>query len=240
MNKHKIPLTLLILFILFGFTKFQSVKTKQVSLDFTSKILEKGKYIAVSGEMYYSIPDKRMTTHLTIPFENITIANANGEMKIYDAKENTVMYSTSEANSTESSYFHHFFNSSTSDMGLQKLGYTIFNTKIDDGMLVTSWMPKQNNTPIKRIVLAHMKSNIMYMEIVSGKNKPMGKVFFSKHSKVGEFTIPLSITEFSYSDNGDSVVTKKVYSNPKVNELVNSKYINYQVPKNAKVVKVNK
>jgi hypothetical protein len=217
-----------------------AVKTKCVSFDFTSKILEKGKYISVSGEMYYDLAEKKMITHLTKPFENITIANSLGEVKIYDPKENSVVYSNNQANTTESSYFHHFFNSSSSDMGLQKLGFVIIDTKIDDGMFVTKWAPKEPGRDIKRIELAHQKSNIMYMGIISQKEKPLGKVFFSKHTKTGEFVIPLSITELGYSALGDSTITKKIYSNPKTNEQVNAKYLNYQIPKDAKVVKAGK
>lgn len=227
--------------VVFGFSIYKPTATKQVSLDFTSKILEKGKYITVSGEMYYDIGGKRMTTHLTKPFENVTVVNVNGEMKIYDPLDNTVVYSNSQMNTTESSYFHHFFNFSSSDMGLQKLGYVISSTKVEDGMIITTWVPKEEKTtPIKSIELAHQKSDIMYMGVMSKKKKFLGKVFFSKHQKVGEFSIPMSITEFGYSEKGDSTVTKKVYSNPKVNEQVNSKYINFQVPKNAKVVSTGK
>jgi hypothetical protein len=181
-----------------------------------------------------------MTTHLVQPFENITIVNPEGEMRNYDPKENTVMISVSEINSSESSYFHHFLNGSSSDMGLQKLGYKVENTRIDEGMLVTTWVPKDPSSAIRRVELAHLKSNIIFMGFISAKNKYLGKVFFSKHEKIGEYVVPMYITEISYMEKNDSVVTRKVYSNPKLNEQVNVKYANYQIPMNAKVVKLNK
>ena len=244
MKKRNYPYLLPLLFglacfIIWGFTNVTGTPTKNVSLDFTSRILENGKYITVTGEVYYNVPEKRMTTHLTTPFENITIVNSTGEMKIYDPKDNSVVYSTSDVNSSESSYFHHFFNNSVSDMGLQKLGYKIIDTKIDEGMFVTWWMPKEPaGNPIKRIELAHLKSNIAYMGIISQKEKPLGKVFFSKYEKVGSFNVPLLITEFGYNAKNDSTITKKVYSNPKINEQVNVKYLDYKIPANAKVVKI--
>jgi hypothetical protein len=223
-----------------GFNRKQTKKIDQLSLDFVSKILEKGKYMNVSGELYYSFSDKRITTHLVQPFENITIVNPDGEMRNYDPKENTVMISVSEINSSESSYFHHFFNRSSSDMGLEKLGYKIENTKVDEGMLVTTWVPKNASSAIRKIELAHLKSNIVFMGFISAKNKYLGKVFFSKYEKIGEYAVPMRITEISYTEKNDSMITRKIYSNPKINEQVNVKYANYQIPMNAKVVKLNK
>jgi hypothetical protein len=234
---------LLLLFstcFLSGFRRVQSKKINQLSLDFTCKVLEKGKYISVSGELYYHFSDKRMTTHLVQPFENITIVNSDGEMRNYDPKENTVMVSVSEINSSESSYFYHFFNQASSDMGLQKLGYKVENTRVDEGMLVTTWVPKDASSAIRKIELAHLKANIMFMGFISARNKYLGKVFFSKHERIGEYTVPMSITEISYTEKNDSVITRKIYSNPKINEQVNVKYANYQIPMNAKVVKLNK
>ncbi len=221
--------------------KQSSVKVNQVCFDFTAKILEKGKYVSVSGEMYYDILNKKITTRIIKPIENITVVDLAGEMKIYDPKENTIIYSSSQVNSIESSYFHHFFNSEMSDMGLQKTGFLIQNTRVEDGLLVTTWVPKpESSTPIKSIDLAHQKSRIMYMGILSRRNKFLGKIFFSKYNNVGQFSIPYSITEFGYTEKGDSTVTKKIYSNARINELVNTKYLNFQVPSNAKVVKMQK
>jgi hypothetical protein len=217
--------------------KQSSESTKSVSLEFTSKILEKGKYVSVQGELYYDIVAKKMTTRITKPVENITIVKVNGEMKIYDPKENTILDNTSTVNSTETSYFHRFFNNEASDMGLQKLGYLIQSTKIDEGLLVTTWAPKPGTAnPLKSIELAHQKSKIVYMGLISHKNKYVGKIYFSKYFTVGSISLPGSITEFGYTEKGDSIINKKNYFNGKINNQVNLNYLNYQIPENARVI----
>ena len=46
----------------------------------------------------------------------------------------------------------------------------------------------------------------------------------------------MNITEFQYIQN-DSIITKRSYSEPKLNDEVGNTYLNYKIPDNAKVVK---
>lgn len=217
--------------------KQSSENVKYVSLEFTSKILEKGKYVSVQGELYYDIPAKKMTTRITKPVENITIVTSTGEVKIYSPKENTILNNSSPANSIETSYFHRFFNNQMSDMGLQKLGYLVQSTKIEDGLLVTTWGSKPGTaSPLKHIELAHQKSKLVYMGLVALNNRLVGKIYFSKYFSVGPYSIPGSITEFGYTDKGDSIINKKNYFNPKINGEVNSRFLNFVIPSNARVI----
>lgn len=234
---------LIILFFGCVFLSFKqsAEEVKHLSMDFTSKILEKGKYVTLQGELYYDVLNRKMTTRITHPVENITIVSLTGEMKIYDPKENTVIYTNSMLNSTETSYFHRFFNRESSDMGLQKMGYLVKSTKIDEGVLVTTWVPKPgSSTPIKTVELAHEKSKPIYMSFISQRNRVLGKIYFSKYTNVGTYFLPFSITEFGYGEKGDSIINRKSYSNCKTNGAVNLKYLNYQIPENAKVVTVRK
>lgn len=224
----------------FAFGSSFYLKTEAISLSFTSKLLENKKYIVVEGEVYFKKKGGILTTHLTKPFENITTVNASGDMNIYDVKENTLMRSSSAQNSSESSYFWHFMNGNYNDLGLAKNGYVIKTTKEEDGLLVTTWVPKMGfSTPISSIEMVHEKSLPVYMGFMGPKNKALGKIFFSSYKKIGDVPIPLKITEISYKQKGDSAVTAKTYSDPKTNEAVSAVYLDYKIPANAKVVPNN-
>jgi outer membrane lipoprotein-sorting protein len=211
--------------------------TQAISLSFTQKILEKKKYITVEGEVYYKKQGGVLTTRLVKPFENVTIINANGEMKNYDVKENTLMLSSSALTSSESSYFWYFLNGSYNDLGLPRLGYVIMGTRTEHGVLVTTWVPKEGfNSGIAKIELVHEKSLPIYMEFTGPKNKRLGKIFFSSYQKVGGLSLPLKITEIAYKEKNDSVVTYKAYSNPKINKEVNLNYLEFKIPANAKLL----
>lgn len=212
-------------------------KTEAISLSFTSKILEKKKYVTVEGEVYFKKLGGVLTTHLTKPFENVTIINANGDMKNYDVLDNTLIQSSSALTSSESSYFWYFLNGNYNDLGFPKIGYVIKDTKVEEGVFITNWVPKPGmNTPIQKIELVHEKSLPIYIEFVGVKNKALGKIFFSSYQKVGTVNIPLKITEIAYKEKNDSTVTIKTYSNPKINSEVNATYLDFKIPANAKVV----
>ncbi len=211
-------------------------KTEAISLSFTSKILENKKYITVEGEVYFKKLGGILTTHLTKPFENVTIVNANGDMKIYDVLDNTVVQSSSALTSSESSYFWYFLNGYYNDLGFSKTGYVIKDTKVDGGVFITNWVLKQGITsPILKIEMVHEKSLPIYLEFIGPKNKTLGKIFFSSYQKVGSINLPLKITEIAYQDKNDSTVTSKTYFNPKVNAEVNGTYLDFKIPANAKL-----
>lgn len=222
--------------VVFGSSFFIN-NTEAISLSFTSKILEKKKYLTVEGEVFFKKKGGILTTHLTKPFENVTIINADGDMKNYDILENTLIQSSSALTSSESSYFWYFLNGNYTDLGFPKIGYVIKNTKVEDGVLITNWVPKEGlNSPILNIEMVHEKSLPIYIEFKGAKNKSLGKIFFSSYQKIGTLSLPLKITEIAYQDKGDSTVTSKTYYNPKINKDVNLTYLDFKIPANAKLV----
>lgn len=213
------------------------IRTEAIGLKFRSRLLENKKYINVEGEVYFKKKGGVLTTHFVKPFENVTVVDANGDMNIYDFKDNTLMRSSSALNSSETSYFWHFLNGNYNDLGLAKTGYVIKTTKQEDGLLVTTWVPKAGfSTPIQSIEMVHEKSLPVYLGFAGARSKPLGKIFFSSYQTVGDVPIPMKITEISYKQKGDSVVTYKVYSDPKINTAVDVTYLDFKIPANAKVV----
>jgi outer membrane lipoprotein-sorting protein len=214
-----------------------SESVKQMSLTFNSRILEKGKYVAVEGEVYFRKKDGLLTTRLKRPFENITIINSVGEMKIYDPADNTIVQNYTSLNSSESSYLWHFLNGSYHDLGYAKAGYVIRSSKIEDGLMITTWVPKAGySTPISSIELVHEKTLPIFVSFRNNRNKFLGKIFFSAYQKIGDVQFPTRITEIMYKEKADSVITTKNYMDPRINAKVDLKYLDYKIPANAKII----
>ena len=51
--------------------------------------------------------------------------------------------------------------------------------------------------------------------------------------------MPFAITEFEYMSPTDSIITKRVYSNLKINTQVDEKFLDFKIPSSAKVVVPN-
>jgi hypothetical protein len=226
-------------FLLFSFRQDRE-KVKLLSLDYSSRILEKGKYISVSGSVYFRRDNGLLTTRLVKPFENVTVVNAAGEMKIYDPQSNTVVQNNSAFNSTETSYFWHFLNGSANDLGYSKSGYVISTSRVEQGLMITSWVPKAGySTPVAAIELVHEKTLPIFVSFKNNRNQYLGKIFFSGYRMVGDLRLPMKITEIMYKGKADSTVTTKAYSNPQINAAVDQKYIDFRIPADAKIIPAN-
>ena len=213
------------------------VPIDSMSLEMSAKILNKGKYVAVSGQVFYKKSGGVMITKFTKPSETVTITNANGEMKIYDIKANTVMQMQGLDFSSENSFFYYFLCGKTQDMGLKSTGFKLKNTKIEDGIVVTNWVPeKEGGSELSKIEMVHEKYKPIYMALYNIKSKVIKKTYYSNYQKVEDISFPLNITEFDFDTKGDSTITRRLYSSVKTNDEVDEKYLNYKIPANAKVL----
>lgn len=224
------------LFVIFAFTSFSPVE--KLSMKLVSKSLQNGKSITTQAEVYYKVSGGMLVTHIFSPVEYLVITNDKGEFKMYNIKDNTISQAQAADFSSENSFIHDFLNGSTNDMGLRKMGFQLKSTKVEDVMVITSWIPPLDiASKMSRAEVVHENYSPIYMAFYGKKDKLLSKIFYYNYQKMGELNIPLAITEFQYLPNGDSAITKRNYSEIKINEQVNEKWLNYKIPDNAKMVK---
>jgi outer membrane lipoprotein-sorting protein len=222
----------------FSSYKLQQQKLDKISLDLISKTLYQGKSVSLKSEVFYKSVGATMVTHFTSPKEKIVITNGNGEYKEYDFKNNTVTLLQGIDLSSKNSLFYSFLSGSIGDMGLKSLGYKLANTKVEQKMVITTWVPEgENSVKTKKAEIVHENYLPIYLAFYDINDKPMHKSFYSNFQQVGSVKMPFTITEFEYLSPTDSVITKRIYSNLKTNALVDDNYLNYKVPANAKVIR---
>ena len=213
------------------------VPIESMCLDMSAKILNKGKYVAVSGQVFYKKSGGLMVTKFTKPSETITLTNANGEMKIYDIKANTVMQMQGLDFSSDNSFFYYFLCGKTQDIGLKSTGFKLESTKIEDGMVVTQWVPNKGETSeLSRIEMVHEKYKPIFMALYNAQKKVIKKTYYTNYQKIQDISFPLNITEFTYTTKGDSTITRRLYSNVKTNKDVDETVLNFKIPGDAKVL----
>ena len=216
----------------------QQQKLDKLSLELISKTLYQGKSVSLKSEVYYKSVDATMVTHFTSPVEKMVITNGNGEYKEYDVKNNTVTLMQGIDLSSKSSLFYSFLSGSTSDMGLKELGYKLSNTKIEQKLVITTWVPIGENTvKTKKAEIVHENYLPIYLAFYDLNDKPMHKSFYSNFQQVGSIKMPFTITEFEYVNATDSIITKRTYSNLKTNAMVDEKYLSFKIPVDAKVIR---
>jgi outer membrane lipoprotein-sorting protein len=176
-----------------------------------------------------------MVTYFTKPEELYILNNADGELKIYNPKENSVFKSVNYNYSSQHTPIFYFLNQKE-DMGLAEAGYNIEHSEVNDMMLVTKWIPPENT-----------EIDLSYIEVVNDgeKNVFQGfydiegicfkKVYYYNFHELAEIDIPKSITEIDFIED-DSVITKTTYSDFILNDPVDKEILNLKIPENAKLL----
>jgi outer membrane lipoprotein-sorting protein len=227
----------LVIFICFG-VKAQ-MKIDKLKLEMVAKTLHNKKSIIIKSDVYYRVNGGLMVTKSNYPSEQITITNSNGEFKHYDFKTNTATVTQGLDLSSENSIFYNFLSGNINDMGLAKLGFKLKSTKptteAGKKMIVTNWI-NEDNPEVGKVELVHENSLPIFICFYDKNNKPLQKSFYSNYQYIGNLKMPLTITEFEYIGRNDSVVSKKTYSNPKLNSEVADTYFSFKIPSNAKFI----
>jgi len=226
---------LFFLSLLICFSVNAQMKIEKLKLEMVAKTLHNKKSIVIKSDVYYRVNGGLMVTKSNYPSEQITITNSNGEFKHFDFKTNTATVTQGLDLSSENSIFYNFLSGNINDMGLTKLGFKLKSTKADKKMIVTNWV-SEDNPELSKVELVHENSLPIFICFYDKNNKPLQKSFYSNYQFIGNLKMPLTITEFEYVGINDSVVSKKTYSNPKLNSEVEDTYFSFKIPSNAKFI----
>jgi len=229
------------LFWVGGFLLITSVSTfnkfERISVKMLTRVAHDGYVITTEADIYYSYTGK-MVTHLKTPQEMFIINNARGEVMVYNVKDNTVYQDQNPLFTTETSQIHIFFQNKRTDLGLRDMGFKAYNTKFEDGLMITEWWPPMEMmSQIQKVELVHDRQNPIYLAYVEATGSIIKKVYFYDYIQVGDIEFPTSITQIDYKASNDSIVTKTVYSDIKVDNQMNTDYLDFEIPRNAKIIK---
>ena len=214
------------------------VPVSQISMKVTTRVLTKGKSISSEGELFYRAGNGSLVTRFITPQEYLVITNAVGEFSIYQLAENTVTQAKGKDYSSENSFLYYFLRNKTFDMGLGSSGFRLRNTRTEDKLLVTTWDPPLELAGnITQVELVHENHRPIYMGFIGPKGRPAQKVYYTRYEQVGDVALPTFITEIQFTAKGDSSITRRTYSGFRINSEVDTKWLDFRIPMDAKVVK---
>lgn len=211
------------------------MKIEKLKLDMVAKTLHNKKSIIIKSQVYYRVNGGLMVTHATFPTEQISITNNNGEFKHYDYKTNTASLMQGMDLSSENSIFYNFLSGNINDMGLTKLGFNVKSTRFEKKLVITTWVPQMTDQ-VSKVELVHENSLPIFICFFDVNGKPIQKAFYYNYQNIGNLKMPLTITEYEYVGPNDSIISKKTYSNPQLNSMVEDSYFSFKIPSNAKFV----
>jgi hypothetical protein len=209
-------------FIVF-FSIFQPIDQyvyQKISMDMLTRSSRKGKLTTLKASVYYTSEGK-MACHYMDPREAMVINNSKGEFTIYDFTTNSVVQRQNYLMGTETNQLFYFLENNRGDLGLSKMGFGLQETKFKEGLRITVWSPPmQLAKDILKVEVAHDKSNPVFLGYFDKKGKAINKVYFYNYQMVGGLNFPSSVTQINYVSAKDSIISKTIYSNFKVDKEV--------------------
>lgn len=225
-----------LLLILAICSSFNTFNFQKIALKMVTRSAKDGFTSKVVADIYYSANGK-MITYFSYPQEYITIANSKGEFSFYDPDKNTVFQSRNEAFSSETSFFYFFLNNKKMDLGLSDMGFQITNTTFEEGLTVTEWAPPvQMAGQIGGVKLVHNRQNPIFMSYKDASDNIIKKTYYYDYINYSGINLPTSVTQIDFTTPTDSVLTKTNYSDIRIDNQVDEKLLNFEIPENAKVV----
>ncbi len=229
-------LRLVTVFFILALLSFKTANEnfERISLTMQSKKVINGKLVITNADVFYAA-DGKMVTHILSPIETVIINNSKGDLNIYNPRENEVYKEFNYNQGTENTSLYYFLKDRNNELGLRSLGFKLNGSKVENGYIVTSWLPPaQYMKMFNAVELVYQQGKPVFLKFINNKNKAIKKSYYYNYTKVLNLNFPLAITHINYFDNGDSTVEKTVYSNIKVNSASNNSYFDFNIPANAK------
>ena len=185
-------------------------------------------YFAASGKMV-AIYDQP---------ENLVIINdEKGRVVLYDTKNNTVVQANNPYYSSRTNELYYFINNKKYDLGLSEIGFKMQSSEIEDGLIVTEWIPPMDGMKyFSFIKMVHEDDNPIYLEYRNQDNEIIKKVYYYNYQQVNYLEIPTAVTTIDFMSPMDSTVSKTTYSNFLFDDQQNEEKLNYKIPTDAKTI----
>jgi hypothetical protein len=239
-NKSLVFSTTLLLLISLANLSFNS-DSRRISVTMESKRLHKGKVVTVKADIFFKYTEGILIMHYSYPNDYVFMTNTKGEVKVYYPDKNEVMVQQNQMFSSDNDALYFFLSNKLNDLGLKESGYKLQSTKFENGLTVSSWLPPAMLlNKISRVQLAHENYLPIYSAYYNAANRPLRKVYFSNYYVANQAAIPQRITEIEYLPNGDSVISRKIYSNINFDGQARSSYFDFKIPANAKLLTLRK
>lgn len=206
-------------------------------MEMLTRTAHEGKMSITKAKIFYN-SEGQMVSYYTAP-EEIYISNTKkGDVIMYNAKENSVLQRQNFLFSTENNQLYFFLENNKSDLGLGRMGFKVGNTRFEDGLKITTWIPPaQMKNAISKVELVHNKNNPIFLGYYNGNGGFSKKIYFYKYQRHYGISIPTNLTQISFVSPTDSIVSKTEYNDIKFDTDVTDEYFNFEIPTSANVIK---
>ncbi len=196
-----------------------------------------GKTTTINSTAYFT-QGSDLVIHQTFPMDLFVFNNRDGELKIYNPNENSVYQTVNYDLNSETNQFYFFFMNQTGDMGLRNLGFRLKNSSLEDGHLVSEYESDgEFKKYFKKVKLVHKRKDPVFLGYMNEDDEYLKKVYYYDYEDVYGMNFPKAITEITYLENRDSVISKTEFINFTINNPLDKEIIDFKIPESAELIK---
>ncbi|MBR4810109.1 MAG: DUF4292 domain-containing protein [Bacteroidales bacterium] len=174
-----------------------------------------------------------MTLYKT-PYTYYSVANAKGELQLYNPSTNEVTTQYDPSLSSNTDLLGIFMSGRVDDLGLGFLGFRVTDTGREDGYVKKTFSHTDPYYP--KVTIVYENYLPIYCEYTSPEGKTISRKYFSNYQQFGRMMLPLRSTDISYGSGRDSTVVRIIYSGVKID--TDDPAFDFSVPADAKPMKL--
>ncbi|MDE5421415.1 hypothetical protein L3073_04270 [Ancylomarina sp. DW003] len=227
----------LFLFILLPSLSFSQKSSNYISYSMDNQSYKKGLLTKAHADFFYDREQGVLVSSYTSPNKFIKVSNRKGELKLYIPKTNTVTFTQDITLSSENELIYYFANNQQQDLGLEREGFTMVDSRLDDKYLIFVWEAPQTMQTVKKVEIVYDGDYPIYAAYFNLEGDILKKIYYYDYFATNYFKMPTKVTEISYTPERDSIVQRTIFSNINVTNTPTSSYFNFKIPDNAKVSK---
>lgn len=223
--------------ILFPSVLFSQKSSNYISYSMNNQSYRNGLLTTAHADFFYNKEQGILVSSYSSPKEFIKVSNRKGEIKLYIPKTNTVTYTQDITLSSENELIFYFSNNQQQDLGLEREGFTMVDSRLDENYLIFVWEAPQEMNAVKKVEIVYEGDYPIYAAYFNLNGDILKKIYYYDYFSTTYFQMPTKVTEISYTSERDSTVQRTIFSNINVSNTPSSSYFNFKVPDNAKINK---
>ncbi|MDQ3192885.1 MAG: hypothetical protein M3Q58_14930 [Bacteroidota bacterium] len=212
--------------LVFSITYSSAQNYSRIRADYTIKEKAESYSSLSKGTAYYDKFNKKLVYDTSFPEKEIWVLKDTSVIKLIEGKvaERIVAPAIPEF-----SIYHIALNGNLLNYGLKDSYYKLHKVEKEGDLIIATWKPDEKLSNIMGNVIISSKNKILQAIIIyNTKGEIISKQNYKSHININGLIFPTEIIEVVYTPEGNKY-KQTLYTNIKVNELINEKMYNYPV-----------
>ena len=232
--RYKKLFAFILILLVTPLSSFNNKHLETISLRMEKRSLHKGRATVTVADLYFQSEKGRLIKNYIKPEGKVTITNRKGELVIYNRENNTAYFEEYPDYNTEDNILFFILSAKISVTGANEMGFQLKNSENDDNKTITRWIPPPFMKHLFSLVEITYENQLPHLATYYDENeKIIVKTYFTDFKTYPELTLPLTLTEFIYVNENDSIINRLNFTDVRINDISNKEFFEFELPGNA-------